>query len=56
MNKEKPARIEEIAHSHPDGRRCCGRLLSEKCSPEEEAGKVNPETGKKSCCRGHHHK
>lgn len=41
-------------HAHPNGRRCCGRLLHEKCSPDEEASKLNPITGEKSCCKGHH--
>ncbi len=41
-------------HAHPDGRRCCGRPLAEKCSPEEEAGKIDAVTGEKSCCKGHH--
>lgn len=46
-----------LAHdtrAHPDGRRCCGRPLSEKCGPGEEAAAVDPVTGKKSCCKGHH--
>ena len=42
------------SHAHPGGRRCCGRLLSEKCSPQEEAEKTNQATGEKSCCKGHH--
>lgn len=41
-------------HAHPNGRRCCGRPLSEKCSPEEEAAKTDQATGEKSCCKGHH--
>lgn len=40
-------------HAHPEGRRCCGRHISEKCTPEEEAAKIN-EAGEKSCCKGHH--
>ncbi len=43
-------------HAHLNGRRCCGRLLSEKCSPEEEAAKINAVTGEKSCCKGNHGK
>ncbi len=41
-------------HAHANGKRCCGRPLSEKCSPEEEAAKINAETGEKACCKGHH--
>lgn len=41
-------------HAHPNGRRCCGRLISEKCRPEEEAAKTDQATGEKSCCKGHH--
>ena len=44
-----------FAHAHPNGRRCCGRLLSEKCSPEEEDRNTNKETGEKSCCKGKKH-
>ncbi|SBW09602.1 hypothetical protein KL86DPRO_50220 [uncultured delta proteobacterium] len=40
-------------HAHPGGRRCCGRPIAEKCSPEEEAAKTNA-AGEKSCCKGHH--
>lgn len=40
-------------HAHANGKRCCGRPLSEKCTPEEEAANINPETGEKSCCKGH---
>lgn len=42
-------------HHHADGRRCCGRLLSEKCSPEQEAANTDKTTGEKSCCKGKHH-
>lgn len=42
-------------HHHPNGRRCCGRLLHEKCSPEHEAAQINQATGEKRCCKGHHH-
>lgn len=52
MSEQKPR--EEILHAHPGGRRCCGRLLSEKCSPQEEAEKTNQATGEKTCCKGHH--
>lgn len=45
----------QLPHAHPDGRRCCGRPLSEKCSPEEEAAKTDRATGEKSCCKGHGH-
>lgn len=43
-------------HAHPGGRRCCGRPLAEKCSPEEEAANTDTATGEKSCCKGHGHK
>ena len=42
-------------HAHLNGRRCCGRLLSEKCSPEEEAANTNKATGEKSCCKSGKH-
>jgi len=45
----------QLHHAHFGGRRCCGRLLSEKCSPEEEATKTDKVTGEKSCCKGHGH-
>lgn len=41
-------------HAHANGRRCCGRPLDQKCSPEEEAAKIDAATGEKSCCKGHH--
>ena len=41
-------------HPHPNGRRCCGRPISEKCTPQEEASKTDQATGEKSCCKGHH--
>ena len=41
-------------HAHSNGRRCCGRLLSEKCTPEEEAAKTDPASGEKSCCKENH--
>lgn len=41
-------------HAHPNGRRCCGRPIAEKCTPEEEAAKTDSATGEKSCCKGHH--
>lgn len=43
--------------TEPEKKRCCGRALSEKCSPEEEAANTSAD-GKKSCCKGdhgHHH-
>jgi hypothetical protein len=56
MNNLKVAPKEEgpHEHAHPKGRRCCGRLLSEKCSPQEEAAKTDSATGEKTCCKGHH--
>ncbi len=53
-DKSQDARQEQDRpqHSHQNGRRCCGRPLSEKCSPEEEASRLNPVTGTKSCCKG----
>jgi hypothetical protein len=41
-------------HPHMNGRRCCGRPLSEKCSPEEEKANTNTVTGEKSCCKHPH--
>jgi hypothetical protein len=38
-------------HAHLDGKRCCGRPLSEKCSPEEEQANTDARTGEKECCR-----
>ena len=57
IKKEVPGPFEsqQPHHHYPDGRRCCGRLLSEKCSPEEEAANTDKDTGKKHCCRGGHH-
>ena len=49
--KNKP--LDQVRDMHPGGRRCCGRLLSEKCSPEEEASRTDT-SGDKSCCKGHH--
>lgn len=46
------APIAPAGHAHPNGRRCCGRPIAEKCSPDEEAAKTN-EAGEKSCCKGH---
>ncbi len=54
LKNRNPQAIQPV-HANADGRRCCGRPLSEKCSPEEEAAKINPVTGEKSCCNGHHH-
>ncbi len=48
----KNAAPHPFVHAHPNGRRCCGRLLSEKCSPEQEAANTDKETGEKSCCKG----
>lgn len=50
-NKDKPQ--DNVLNPHPGGRRCCGRHLSEKCTPEEEASKTNA-SGEKSCCKGGH--
>lgn len=54
MSECKSAQGSNAAHAHPGGRRCCGRPLSEKCNPEEEAAKTDKTTGEKSCCKGHH--
>lgn len=51
-HKEKTLPGQE-RHHHADGRRCCGRPISEKCSPQEEAANTNA-AGAKSCCRGKH--
>lgn len=56
MKELKKLTDKRLNHAHPDGRRCCGRLLSEKCSPEEEAAKTDKVTGEKSCCKGHNYK
>jgi hypothetical protein len=56
MNELKDQTEQQLPLAHPNGRRCCGRLLSEKCSPEEEAAKTDKATGEKSCCKGHGHK
>lgn len=53
MSELKMAPEGKTPHAHPDGRRCCGRPLSEKCTPEEEASKTDA-AGEKSCCKGHH--
>ena len=61
MNELKPLQDKQLptahgyghGHMHPGGRRCCGRLLSEKCSPEEEVANTNAD-GEKSCCKGNH--
>lgn len=44
----------KIEHHHPNGLRCCGRPITEKCSPEEEAANTNSK-GEKSCCKGGKH-
>jgi hypothetical protein len=53
LNEGKELTGKQLPQAHPGGRRCCGRPLSEKCSPEEEAAKVDKATGVKSCCKGH---
>jgi len=53
QSKLLPLSGHDHGHAHPGGRRCCGRPISEKCSPEEEAAKTNAD-GEKSCCKGHH--
>ncbi len=55
MSDTKKTSLTPLTHPHPTGTRCCGRPLEEKCSPEEEAGKLDPKTGKKCCCKGKHH-
>ena len=55
MSDTDQKKIAPLEHAHPSGKRCCGRPLSEKCSPEEEAAKTDPTTGKKGCCKGGHH-
>jgi hypothetical protein len=55
MKELKELTGKQLPHAHPDGRRCCGRPLAEKCSPEEEAAKTDKATGEKSCCKGHGH-
>lgn len=57
MNKDTKDTLEMAQenhhhHHHMNGRRCCGRLISERCSPEERAANTDPETGHKSCCKG----
>lgn len=54
MSDCKNTSQDQHPHAHPGGRRCCGRPLSEKCSPQEEAEKTDQATGEKSCCKGHH--
>ena len=56
IKKEVPGPFEsqQPHHHHPDGRRCCGRHMSEKCRPAEEEANTDKETGRKSCCRGKH--
>lgn len=54
MSDSKHPTIAPMDHAHPTGRRCCGRPLGEKCTPEEEAAKTDGESGKKSCCKGKH--
>lgn len=49
--KEPCSPFEHHQHAHQNGRRCCGRLLTEKCSPEEQAANTDSKTGKKSCCK-----
>jgi hypothetical protein len=56
MSELKELTVKQLPHAHPNGRRCCGRPLTEKCSPEEEAAKTDAATGEKSCCKGHDHK
>jgi hypothetical protein len=56
MNELKEMTVRWIPRAIPDGYRCCGRLLEEKCSPEEEATKRNRITGEKSCCKRHNHR
>ena len=56
MNDLNGLNGKQLPHSHSNGRRCCGRPLSEKCSPEEEAANTDKITGKKSCCKGHEQK
>ena len=53
MSDIKDTPKDPVQVAHPGGRRCCGRPLSEKCGPEEEASKTNA-AGEKSCCKGHH--
>lgn len=53
-HKENNQPGHEHGHHHAGGRRCCGRPISEKCSPQEEAANTNAVTGEKSCCRGKH--
>lgn len=53
FTSEKPLPVTLAGHAHPGDRRCCGRPVSEKCSPEEEAVKTGA-TGGKTCCKGHH--
>ncbi len=50
--EKKP--LSPLEHAHPSGKRCCGRPLSEKCTPEEEAANTDAKTGEKSCCKGGH--
>ncbi|CAK7055494.1 MAG: hypothetical protein DELT_01201 [Desulfovibrio sp.] len=54
MDELKVAPKQERPHAHPEGRRCCGRHMAEKCSSGEEASKTDTATGEKSCCKGHH--
>ena len=54
MSDTKHQTLAPIDHAHPNGRRCCGRPLTEKCTPEEEATKTDPQSGEKSCCKGKH--
>ncbi len=56
MSELKELTVKQPPHVHPNGRRCCGRPLAEKCSPEDEALKTDKATGEKSCCKGHGHK
>jgi hypothetical protein len=56
MDELKELTGKQLPHAHSDGRRCCGRPLAEKCSPEEEAAKIDKGAGEKSCCKGRGHK
>jgi hypothetical protein len=54
MAETKLTPLAHTGHHHPDGKRCCGRPLAEKCTPEEEAARTDSKTGEKACCKGKH--